>query len=240
MKDHMARFLFRGELKPSFEVQLSAEESHHLSKVLRLTEGTEIELINGLGVTATATILEISKKGTLCRVTEVKTETQRNKIHLVFAIPKSNALDFIIHRCTELGVASFQPVLSHHSLKVSNWNEDRWKKVIFEVAKQCQDSFFPVVHPPVELKKWLVSRSQTQPNRKLIYCDENSREGELEKLASGLECELLIGAEGGWSELERTEFAKTGLALGLGKNRLRAETASLVALTLLKQQLGEI
>jgi len=234
----MARFLLKAEFKLGTEIELSPEESHHLAKVLRMEVGAECELVDGQGSIAKAQIDDNHPKRAKCRILEVRKEPQINRVHVAFAIPKSNALDFIIHRCTEVGVASFQPLITDHSLKISSWNELRWERVVLETAKQCQESYFPKVLEPVDLKSWLFQKRHKQ--RQLIYCDEEARFDALDAVSKANDVDLLIGSEGGWSETERGWFQKEGKGLGLGKNRLRAETACVVALTVLKKQWNEM
>lgn len=234
----MARFLVKAELACGTEVGLSQEESHHLAKVLRMEVGSECELVDGAGTVAKARIVENHPKRARCLILSVSNEKNFNKIHIAFAIPKSNALDFIIHRCTEVGVASFQPLTTDHSLKINSWNESRWERVVIETAKQCQEIHFPVVLPPLNLESWLFQKRDK--SRELIYCDEEARHNALDAISIEKEVDLLIGSEGGWSEKERNEFQKLGKAMGLGKNRLRAETACIVALSLLKKHWNEL
>lgn len=243
----MARFLLKTELLLSWvsgtwvsgtEVELSSEESHHLAKVLRMQVGEECELINGLGIVAKAKIQDNHAKRARCLILEVRKEPPLNRIHIAFAIPKSNALDFIIHRCTEAGVGSFQPLVTDHSSKISSWNEDRWERVVLETSKQCQEAYFPVVLNPMGLNSWLLEKRDRE--RKLIFCDEQARHDVLTNVSTEHQADFLIGSEGGWSETERGLLQKEGRGLGLGKNRLRAETACLVALTLLKKHWNEL
>ncbi len=238
----MARFLLKTEPLLSWvsgtEVELSSEESHHLAKVLRMQVGEECELINGLGIVAKAKIQDNHAKRARCLILEVRKEPPLNRIHIAFAIPKSNALDFIIHRCTEAGVGSFQPLVTDHSSKISSWNEDRWERVVLETSKQCQEAYFPVVLNPMGLNSWLLEKRDRE--RKLIFCDEQARHDVLTNVSTEHQADFLIGSEGGWSETERGLLQKEGRGLGLGKNRLRAETACLVALTLLKKHWNEL
>jgi 16S rRNA (uracil1498-N3)-methyltransferase len=108
--------------------------------------------------------------------------------------------------------------------------------VVEEVCKQCQELHFPEVAEPKTLACWLAERDAS---RALVLCDENARVGGAKLTHSGVD--LLVGAEGGWSEEEVEQLRAAGATgLGLGRNRLRAETATLVALALVKQRLGEI
>lgn len=202
-----------------------------------MKSGEEIALIDGCGSLATAVILNASPKGTLVRIQTVERAANRSKITLAFSVPKGQALDFIVHRATELGVAVLQPLETAHSMRVKGWNEDRWKKVITESAKQCQELFFPTLLAPHELQSWLATRS----TRPLVFCDEAERSATWMGVGTSSGVDLLIGAEGGWS-LEESKLIRSqgAFLLGLGKNRLRAELAAIVALVLTKQKLGEL
>lgn len=232
------RFLFPEILQPGQTADLSAEEAHHLVRVLRIEEGEHIALVDGHGSLIVAKVIEASKKR--CRVQAVSLETggQRSLVHLVFAVPKAPALEFILRRATEIGVASFQPLTTQHSLRPQSWNEDRWRKILVEVAKQCEELHFPEFLPPLSLADWLASRN---PERKLVFCHESNRDAVLAAPDLNVEWDVLVGAEGGWSPEETALILSRGaLPFGLGRNRLRAETAALISVALLKQKVGEL
>ena len=85
---------------------------------------------------------------------------------------------------------------------------------------------------------WLEGR---QPGRGLAVCDETDRTGKGLTAMAESNWDLLIGAEGGWSDTELARLATCGArSVGLGQNRLRTETAALVGLVFLKQSLNEI
>ncbi len=233
----MARFFIQNKISVGETLALSREESHHLAKVLRLTEGDSVELIDGKGLVAKAIVQESSSKAALVKIESISTDDSQSLVTLAFGISKSNAIDFLIRRATEIGVKAFQPLLSQHSLHPDSWNEDRWNRLIAEVCKQCELQVFPTVLPPLKLPDWVRTRDSKHA---LIYCYENSRNDQL-ILAEKLPVDLVIGAEGGFSPQEITLLQEAGArSLGLGKNKLRVETATIVALTLLKQKLGEI
>ena len=91
---------------------------------------------------------------------------------------------------------------------------------------------------PMGLNSWLLEKRDRE--RELIFCDEQARHDVLTNVSTEHQVDFLIGSEGGWSETERGLLQKEGRGLGLGKNRLRAETACLVALTLLKKHWNEL
>lgn len=220
------------------EAMLSAEESHHLAKVVRIRDGDLIELVNGQGVVAKARVVDASPKRSRVEILSVKALPGQSRVHVCFSVPKAAAFDFIIHRCTELGVASFQPIITNYSLRLHSWNETRWQKVISEVCKQCEEPYFPRLHPPMSIEDWLGKRSR---ERTLVFCHENERETDEKFPGSPAGFDLLIGSEGGWAADESERLLAYGIIpMGLGKNRLRAEMAAVVGVTLLKQRLGEL
>lgn len=233
----MSRFYTQDKILLNQTLTLSREESHHLSKVLRLKVGDEIQVIDGKGLLAQAKIVQDSAKGAVVNIEKVTEDKTTSSVSVVFGISKSNAIETLIRRTTEIGVKSFQPLLTQHSLHPDSWNEERWNKLIHEVCKQCEQLVFPILLPPLKLNDWLSSRDTSA---EMVYSYENSRNDKL-VLSSGKTVELVIGSEGGFSMAEIELLQKhNAKSLGLGKNKLRVETASLVALVLVKEKLGEI
>lgn len=216
---------------------LDAEQSSHCVRVLRLKSGVPIHLIDGKGTLATAEIEQPHSRETLVRITEHRTFDSKSKIHLVFGMTKPQSLDFIFKKCTEIGLASFQPLITDHSFHRDRFNPERWLKLVIEACKQSQEVFFPEIHSPKSFSDWIRTRKESS---RLVICDEEKRARKTINWESPLE--ILIGPEGGWSATERNELEKTTSSqwLGLGKNRLRAETACLTALTIAKWNSGEL
>lgn len=216
---------------------LDEEQSAHCVRVLRLKTGDPISVINGKGGLGEGILLEANPKRTIVELKSVETVERSSQIQLAFGLAKPAALELIFRKCTEIGIASFQPLITDHSLHPDSWNQDRWQKIVVEACKQSQELWFPHIFSPIPLTTWLNAR---QKERSLIVCDERFRRGQKEFVLAST-ADVLIGPEGGWSEAERAQFQGMNLfCLGLGKNRLRAETACLVALALVKLRLGEI
>ncbi len=212
---------------------LDREESHHATKVLRMTAGDAVDLVDGRGTLAHGTLSGVDAKATTVHIDEHRTMAARNGVTVAFGITKGAALDFIVHRLTELGVAEMVPLLTDHSLAPKEWNEERWMRVLRETAKQCQETWFPRLHTPISLTEFL----KTLQGKRFAVCDEADR-----KVSSmdGVST-VLVGPEGGWSLDERRQFtAMQAPLLGLGANRLRAETAAVAAAVLAKRALGEL
>ena len=233
----MNRFFLESELPASGLVSLSSAESHHLFHVMRLQPGDSVELFDGNGFVGRGKVLDASPKKTVVAVEGVEKLVARSKVRFCFGIPKAAALEFIIRRLTEIGVEEFQPLYTENSRNEMKWNPERWNRLLIESAKQCQEPYVPALHLPVTLSDWMAKR---EDNRSLLFCDEENRNPS-ELSANSVGYDLLVGSEGGWSPSERTLLLEKGaISFGLGPNRLRTETAALVAATLLKSQVGEL
>jgi len=231
------RFLSLEILRPDSTIALDLEQSSHCVRVLRLASSDSILLIDGKGHLAQASILKADPHKTVVSVGHVEFVPRYSTIQLAFGITKPSALELIFRKCTELGLRSFQPLITEHSTKLSAWNDERWLKILVEACKQSQESWIPELQKPLKLSDWLRNRSAHEA---LIFCDENQRS---EKNMGAIKgpLDILVGPEGGWSESER-ELLKSQplMPLSLGPNRLRAETACLVALTLTKSKIQEL
>jgi 16S rRNA (uracil1498-N3)-methyltransferase len=129
-----------------------------------------------------------------------------------------------------VGVESFQPLITNHSIHTKDFNIERWQQLCIEACKQSQNLWLPQIKAPQNLKNFL---EQRESSRVLYFCDENVRDQKLQtqKIAH----DILIGPEGGWSKEEITLIQKQNpQLLSLGQNRLRTEMAALVSLILVK------
>lgn len=229
MQNNHPRFLYPNPLAKGGQGELSSDESTHALRVLRLKEGDGITLIDGKGQVAEAKIVSTTKKTLSFEIGSVDFHPVRSKITLAFSIPKSGALEILLRKVTEIGVQRFQPLVSEHSLHPDSWNTGRWERVLAEACKQCQDPYLPICEQPLSLTQWMGKRDRDWP---LFFCDEEARDEKASIPASAPGTDILVGAEGGWSETERQLILGAGARkLGLGKNRLRAETAAIVAVT---------
>ena len=233
----MHRFFCAESLVQGAAVTLSPEESHHLAGVLRARPGEKVMLVDGRGALAVACLERVNRGGVVALVESVEVVAARNRVWIVFALPKSAALEFLLHRGTEIGVAGFQPLQTRFSLRADGFNRKRCERLVAQSAKQCEESHFPSLRDPLPLADWLARR---EPGA-LLSCDEGIREARPVAPATGTACFVVTGAEGGWDEGEREQLRGSGASsLGLGANRLRAETAALVAAVLAKRLIGEL
>ena len=157
---------------------------------------------------------------------------------LFFSPLKKIRTDFIVEKATELGVAKIIPVQTKHT------NADRIKLTrlsahAIEAAEQCGGTFIPKIEGLQKINQVL---ENFPPDRRLLFCDEKLQESEfnLENLKKG-KWAILIGPEGGFSEIERNYLKGLHFtfSLSLGPRILRADTAAVAAISLWQNYLGD-
>lgn len=198
-------------------------------RVLRFRDGQEVILFDGLGEDRLYKIVELTEREAhLQLVTEMKRQIPSKEIYLFWSLLKKDKNDWVLQKCTELGVSHFVPLLADRSEK-TGFNVERAQKIIIEAVEQCGRSDIPSVREPV-----LVNTAIREFDDKIpLFICEQGEEGSLQDLD---EMGVLIGPEGGWSDEEKQLFTDNDIAhINLHDFTLRAETACVTAVTKLLQ-----
>lgn len=198
-------------------------------KVLRFQAGQQVVLFDGLTHDRLYKITEITdREAHLQHVTDFERKVPGREIHLFFSLLKKDKNDWILQKCTELGVSHFVPLLAERSEK-TGFNVERAEKILIEAAEQCGRSDIPSVREPVLVQTAL---DEFQGKMQLFICEQDAEGAELSLDQAG----VLIGPEGGWSDREKQLFKDNSLPhLNLHDFTLRAETACVAAVTKLVQ-----
>ncbi|MDP8264160.1 MAG: RsmE family RNA methyltransferase [Candidatus Aceula lacicola] len=231
----MNRFLCRNLKKETCEI-LDKKEIHHLKDVLRLKKGKNISIFDGYNTTAVGKIIEISNKSIKVKILE-KTTKQRNKtlIILACAIPKKSKFEFIIEKCTELGIDEIIPLKTKRTeVKLS---EDKLKKkairfenVSINASKQSKRTTLPKIHPISTLNNSL--KHLTENSIGLIGSLEGMRKNLRDVVTKDLKSKdkiiFFIGPEGDFTTDEVSSAIKSGcIPVSLGKTTLKVDTAAI-------------
>lgn len=221
---------FKKEIATEGSLSLDEEESKHCIKVLRLVKGDFIYLTNGKGdLVKTQIILAHPKK---CEIQIVDFQhIKKNRdfyLHLAIA-PTKNAerIEWLVEKCMEMGIDEISFVLTQYTER-SHFNIERVEKKAITALKQSLQTWLPKINPPMDFKKFI---SQVQENQRFIAYVDNENTQILSKIVNPLQnyC-VLIGPEGDFSKEELVMALENGFQkVSLGKNRLRTETAGLVA-----------
>lgn len=212
------------------QVTFPRDESKHIVKVLRKKEGDKLSLTNGKGEFFKTEIILANHNTCLAKIISVqKANPATYRLHLVVAPTKMNErYEWFLEKATEIGVHEISPVICDHSeRKVIKTN--RYERVLQSAMKQSLQSFLPVLNEPVSFSDFM---EKELPGQKFIaHCEAGEEKRALGVLVDkNSEVTILIGPEGDFS-LEEIKYAlkKGWQPISLGKNRLRTETAGIVA-----------
>lgn len=239
----MARFFLPPALWTT-ETALSGDEAKHLSQVLRIRVGENIELFDGEGRRASAEVLSISKQRVEIRLSEItQAPPQRPHITLAQAIPKGKNMDLIVQKSVELGVAVIQPLVTRFTVvQPGEGKAEKWNRVALEACKQCGQDRLPEVAEPFMIAAWLSDNASAATSLKLIASLAPAARPFRQVLNEFPEMEqviLLVGPEGDFSEEETQRALDAGfIPISLGDMVLRTETATLYGLAALRFQYG--
>ncbi len=216
------RFFIDGDIVPGTPVTLSRDEQHHAT-VVRVRENEEVEVFNGR-----ASFLARYVGGTLAIANAAPDREARVAVHLAMAIINLDKFDIVLQKVTELGVQRIIPLVTERvEIRAERYlgKAGRWKKIVFEAVKQSGRSVIPVIEEPAAFEE-VVAR----PGSKILF----DSDAEPSSAQSEGPATLFIGPEGGWTERELRIARDSGCAFErLGIRRLRAETAAIVATTLI-------
>jgi 16S rRNA (uracil1498-N3)-methyltransferase len=150
-------------------------------------------------------------------------------LHLAVAPTKSNdRYEWFVEKAVEIGISEITPVICAHSER-KIIKLDRIERVAIAAMKQSLKSWLPRINQAVPLAAFL--RNQNGGGLKAIaHCAEGPKERLSKLLVPGRASTILIGPEGDFSPVEIKEALAAGYqAVNLGEQRLRTETAALVA-----------
>ena len=229
----LSTFFYNNELL-SGTIYLNENDSRHAIKSLRLKEGDNIQLINGIGVKANAIITAPNPKKTTCKIIDHSKSTPPLPLALAFSPTKNNDRnEWIIEKCTEIGVTEFFPVYSQHSER-RKWNKERMHKIVIAAIKQSGNLWLPKINDPCNFND-LIQLSDQFKNKFIAHC-RGSNKQQLNNVIQQNESQLiLIGPEGDFSIDEVALAVKSGFSeVALSQNILRTETAAILSISIMK------
>jgi 16S rRNA (uracil1498-N3)-methyltransferase len=235
------RLFVRAPLHEASEVALEGDAAHYLTRVMRLGEGDELRLFNGVDGEWSARIVEASKR--ICRLrvgARVRAQGAAPDLELHVALVKRAPLETIVEKATELGVRRIR-LLRTERTNADHTNLERLAAIAREAAEQCGRLDVPEIHAAERLADRLAA---PEAGRAVMFCDEA---GEAPGAVAALARRgpgpwaVLIGPEGGFTPTERTAIRAhpAVVPVSLGERILRADTAAIAALAIWQSTLGE-
>jgi 16S rRNA (uracil1498-N3)-methyltransferase len=209
-------------------LNLDAEESRHAVKVLRMVKGDSLHLTDGKGFFYTAQITEADAKKCSFEIIDKKQSPKRDyQIHIAISPTKNtDRMEWFVEKATEIGIDKISFILCQNSER-KTINLDRIEKIVISAMKQSGQAWLPQLSDIIPFKEILKSAA----SQKFIAYVDDQNPDHLKSMAKAKgNYIVLIGPEGDFREEElnlaiQNDFKK----VSLGKNRLRTETAGLVA-----------
>ncbi|MER9389357.1 16S rRNA (uracil(1498)-N(3))-methyltransferase [Mesorhizobium sp. M0435] len=237
----MQRLFVPDELGPDTEFDVGPQQSHYLSRVLRLGEGAEVLVFNGRDGEWSAAIAAKSKKALRLKVMALqRPQPPLPDLVYCFAPLKQGRLDYLVQKAVEMGAGTLQPVITQHT-QVAKPGIERLRANVVDAAEQCGILAVPDVREAEKFERLLAGWDK---ERRLIFCDEDAATNNpLPALQAVRENKLalLVGPEGGFSDEERGMLRALPFvtAIPLGPRILRADTAAVAALALIQATIGD-
>ena len=218
---------------------LDSEDVYHLLKVMRMRVNDEIEVVSDeipfLCVIKSIKPLEIVVKKQIHEKRELD-----NKVTLICALLKGDKLNFVLQKATELGVYEIVLLSSDRTIVKSKEFDssrklDRYNRILKEASEQCHRSKIPLMYRLISIDEL----GKIKGDVKMIAYEQEAGKtdslfSEIKKINKDDRVNVVIGPEGGFSEQE-VEIAKGYgyVPVSLGRRILRAETASIYALSVI-------
>lgn len=242
----MPRFFIDKNSIENNSVTITGDDAKHISRVLRMKEGEKLTLCDGAGYDYEAVIARIDKSSVSADILSVaENVTEPNiDITLIQALPKSGKMEYIIQKCTELGISKIIPCIMDRCVVKLNGESDakkkteRYRSIALAAAKQSGRGVIPQILAPVSFDEALDVLKQCD----LAFVPYENENGVTLKdiFISAKDVgsmAFIIGPEGGISDLEAEKIHACGIStVTLGKRILRTETASTAVLSMINYE----
>lgn len=207
------------------------EDQFHLGKVNKLRVGEIFEAVVEDEI-LTLEYLEYEKAKIIGK--KPAKNAPKSKINLFFSILKGDKNEFVIQKCTEIGITDFYPIVTKRTISNIKGKEEkkllRWQKVAEEACKQSKADFISCVNFPTKLSE--IEKFVNEKDLSIVFYEDEKTTKLKQALNSKdfKDINIVIGPEGGFEESEIEYLKSLGfVSVSLGKKILKADTASVVA-----------
>jgi 16S rRNA (uracil1498-N3)-methyltransferase len=230
---------------------IDGAELHHLRDVMRLREGSSIALLAPDNIEHLARIERFEDDRAIVRIEKTTTPLATPALILATAIIKGPRMDFIVEKAAELGVTELYPTLCERGVARAPGSERilRWQRLATAAAKQSLAPKALKLYEPVQFADLIETlakdrlaggASQTAPLKMICTIGAESIPSVVRRQNP---CAIIIacGPEGDFTDAELQLAKEAGfVAVGLGANRLRSETAAIAAVSIAAALLDEL
>lgn len=218
-------------LKTQELLVLSKEDHHYLRSVLRLSEGAQVEISNGIGTKAVGECCVLNKKEAHVLIKDVlHVPEPQKRVHLILGQLKPSALEEAVKLTSEVGVSSIHIFCAEHTASKQRIKLEKLQKIAYESLRVSKSAFVSKIKFHENLLNCLKYLQKKDLNSYFVFCDEeiSSPITSVTVYKNKKDLFVLIGPEASFSEAERTQIKSLSnlTSVSLGPNILRAPTAA--------------
>lgn len=222
-------------------VTLGEDAAHHM-RVRRLEIGARVRVLDGQGSRGEGVLTQLAKRHAVVSVDAAERTEPAAPIHLVLPVADKDRMLWLAEKATELGVASWRPVLFKRSRHVNPRGEgpvflQKTRSRMVSALEQSGGAWLPSMYPDASVEHAIVAR----PEGAAIVLDAAAPPilevlRDAPQLSAGVT--VAVGPEGGFEPSEREALEAGGfLPASLGANILRFETAAVAAVAVARAML---
>lgn len=235
------------EEKLTSKITICGDDAKHLLYAMRVKPEQVFTIVDNEGSVAEAKVASCTSDTvelTLIRYLENADTEAPIEVVVAQCLPKGDKMEYIVQKAVELGAASIIPIISRHCVvkyddKKKIQRQQKWQKIADEAVKQCGRTLKPTVETIISLEQLINDYNDYE--RFICYEAEKQSFKQMLQASNSKKYLILIGPEGGFSSEEVTICQQAGFkSISLGKRILRAETASLAALTIVMYEQGDL
>lgn len=239
------RFYLPADYTAGQTLNLSKEQAHYALTVLRMKNQRPLELFNGRGLQANATLIATGRRTADVCIESVSSPQKESPLHTVLlqGISKGDRMDYTLQKTVELGVTTIQPLFTEYcdvalDAEKSEKKQQQWQDIVISACEQSGRNVVPKVLTPLTLAQWFSENASACGLILDPYAQKKIKE--LPNTMSEKPIHLLIGPEGGLSDAEVLFAQQQGFtAVQLGPRILRTETAGITVLSILQHLWGD-
>lgn len=233
------RYYIDKDLKQGEVISIHGQEAAHMFIIMRKKRNEKVEIINGKGFLAKATVIDASKNSVNLNIENLEfVKEKKQKIILIQSIIKPDRLELILEKCTELGLDEFWlfKAVNTSEIHFSKSKLDRFNNLIIAATKQCGRLYLPKIKIFKSMEDLKDIHGQVffghtlKNSQKLIDSYDKNNEN----------IYFIIGPESGFTnnEVNYLENNLKALPVKLNENILRSETAAISAITIISHLIG--
>ncbi len=246
----MRRF-FVEEITPTTDsLSLTGKEARYISKVLRMKKGEVLTIMDGKGQLFESIVEDLDYKEVKVRINKSISPPPPSpiEIRLAQALIRSNSMDYLIQKLTELGINSIHLFYSERTvirLKPGHLRNkmDRWMEIMKSACRQCGRATLPTLNPPLPFEEIIRNVPDKETLKVLLW--ENEEMLDLKKVLRSMSpiphTLAMVGPEGGFTLNEINQARKAGFhVVSLGNRILRTETAAVSLISIIQYEWGDL